>query len=169
MKLFKIILPLLFSVVTAFANNNKDNVDGEAFTITGDLTSYYTEGTIKIVGYSKKASTGGGGMMMAMGSSSPNEVVYAEGPVTKGKFKISGKISDPQSVHIRGAHMLPRAALRRNRGHQSPQPVSHSIRHVLDDISLPRSLSEQSLQSEHRESSLCAYSAAGYSTMLLST
>ena len=104
MKLFKFILPLLFSVVTAFANNNKDNVDGEAFTITGDLTSYYTEGSIKIVGYpkktkTKKASTGGG-MMMSMGGSSSNEVVYAEGPVTKGKFKISGKISDPQNVYI---------------------------------------------------------------------
>ena len=105
MKLFKIILPLFFSFVTVFADNNKDCIDGETFTITGDLTSYYTEGTIKIVGYPKKAetkktSTGGGGMMMAMGGSTSNEIVYAEGPVTKGKFKISGKISGAQNVYI---------------------------------------------------------------------
>ncbi|MBJ6367276.1 TlpA family protein disulfide reductase [Snuella sedimenti] len=99
MKLFKTVLLLLFSFVTAFADNNKGNVEAEAFTITGDLTSYYTEGTIKIVGYPKKASSGGGGIMM-MGGSTPNEIVYAEGPVTKGTFKISGKISKPQNVYI---------------------------------------------------------------------
>lgn len=98
MKLFKFILPLFFSVSTVFADNNKDNPAGEVFTITGDLTSYYTEGSIKIVGYPKKAS-GGGGMVM-MGSAKPSEIVYAEGPVTKGKFKISGKISKPQNVYI---------------------------------------------------------------------
>lgn len=106
MKLFKIVLPLLFSVVTVFAANNNDDDIEKAFTITGDLTSYYTDGTIKIVGYpkkktteTKKASTGGGAMMM-MGGASSNEIVYAEGPVKKGKFKISGKISDPQNVYI---------------------------------------------------------------------
>lgn len=104
MKLFKIILPLLFSFATVFADNNKDSVDGKPFTITGDLTSYYTEGTIKIVGYpkkkeSKEAATGGGGMMM-MGGATSNEIVYAEGPVTKGMFKISGTISEPQNVYI---------------------------------------------------------------------
>ena len=97
MKLFKIILPLLFSVVTAFANTNKDNVDGETFTITGDLTSYYTEGTIKIVGYSKSSTSGG---MMTMGGSTSTEIVYAEGPIKKGKFKISGKISEAKNVYI---------------------------------------------------------------------
>ncbi len=98
MRLFKFILPLFFSFVTVFAGNSKDNVDKKAFTITGDLTSYYTEGTVKIVGY-PKASSGGGGMV-AMGGSTSNEVVYAEGPVTKGMFKISGNISEPQNVYI---------------------------------------------------------------------
>ena len=99
MKLFKIILPLFFSFATVFAQSTKNNIDEKAFTITGDLTSYYTEGSIKIVGYPKKASTGGGGMMM-MGGASPNEIVYAEGPVKKGMFKISGTISEPQNVYI---------------------------------------------------------------------
>ncbi|WP_418603537.1 redoxin domain-containing protein [Hwangdonia sp.] len=99
MKVFKIILPLLFTVATAFAGNKKDNIDGEAFTITGDLTSYYTEGTVKIVGYPKKASSGGS-MMMSMGGSATNEIVYAEGPVKNGMFKISGTISEPQNVYI---------------------------------------------------------------------
>ena len=50
MKLFKIILPLFFSFATVFAQSNKNNIDEKAFTITGDLTSFYTEGSIKIVG-----------------------------------------------------------------------------------------------------------------------
>lgn len=99
MKLSKLILLLTFSVVTAFASNNKNSIDENAFTITGDLTSYYTEGTIKIVGYPKKSAVGGGGMMM-MGGSTSNEVVYAQGKVTKGMFKISGTISEPQNVFI---------------------------------------------------------------------
>lgn len=104
MRLFKIILPLFFTVVTAFAQNNEEN----AFTIKGDLTSYYTEGTVKIVGYPKKkktttvkASTGGGAMMaMSMGGASSNEIIYAEGPVKKGRFEISGEINEPQNVYI---------------------------------------------------------------------
>ncbi len=103
MKLFKIILPLLFSVATAFAANKDYDDNEKAFTISGDLSSYYTEGTIKIVGYPKKTETkkaSTGGAMMMMGGASSNEVVYAEGPVKKGKFKISGKIGGPQNVYI---------------------------------------------------------------------
>ncbi len=104
MKLSKILILLLFSVPTVFAGSNQDSVNGKPFTMTGDLTSYYTEGTVKIVGYPKKkkssnTTTAGGGMMM-MGGASSNEVVYAEGPVTKGKFKLSGTISEPQNVYI---------------------------------------------------------------------
>jgi len=35
-----------------------------------------------------------------MGGSSSNEVIYAEGSVKKGMFKISGTISEPQNVYI---------------------------------------------------------------------
>lgn len=106
MKLLKVLLPLLFSFATVLANNPLGNNGEKPFTITGDLTSYYTEGSIKIVGYpkkkeaSEKEKSSGGTMMMAMGGASSNEVVYAEGPVTNGKFKISGSIGDPQNVYI---------------------------------------------------------------------
>ncbi len=99
MKIFKIIVPLLFSFAAIFAQTNKNNVSEKTFTITGDLTSYYTEGSIKIVGYPKKASTGGGGMMI-MGGASPNEIVYAEGLVKNGMFNVSGTIGKPQNVYI---------------------------------------------------------------------
>lgn len=115
MKLFKIITPIFFSFTTIFGINAQERIEGKSFTITGDLTSYYTEGSIKIVGYPKKKPKIGGSMMMSMGSStSSNEIIYAEGPVTKGKFKISGIIDDTQNVFIyinakdkQGRMMLP--------------------------------------------------------------
>ncbi|MCK0131424.1 AhpC/TSA family protein [Flavobacteriaceae bacterium F08102] len=98
MKLTKIVWGVLFSLMAVGSMANTLGNDGDKFTITGDLTSYYTDGTVKIVAYSK-ASSGGGGMMM-MGGASSSEIVFAEGPVKNGMFKLSGTIDKPQVVYI---------------------------------------------------------------------
>jgi len=97
MKLSKIVIGLFFSFTALAVQGKNEELSGNAFTITGDLTSYYTEGTVKIVAYEKKSS--GGGMMM-MGASTSKEIVFAEGPIKNGRFHIAGTIDKPQNVYI---------------------------------------------------------------------